>query len=41
MRWDAMCADLEAQAEALAVAERAGEIDERVRAELGALTLRD
>jgi hypothetical protein len=41
MRWDAMFADLEAQAEALEVAERAGEIDERVRAELGALTLFD
>ena len=41
MRWDAMFADLEAQAEALELAERAGEIDERVRAELGALTLRD
>jgi hypothetical protein len=41
MRWDAMFADLEAQAAALEVAERAGEIDERVRAELGALTLFD
>ncbi|HEU5008683.1 MAG TPA: hypothetical protein VFT67_17050 [Jatrophihabitantaceae bacterium] len=41
MRWDAMFADLEAQAEALEVAERAGEVDERVRAEFGALTLFD
>jgi hypothetical protein len=41
MRWDAMFADLEAQADALDVAERAGEVDERVRAELGTLTLLD
>jgi hypothetical protein len=41
MRWDAMFADLEAQADALEVAERAGEIDERVRAELGTLSLFD
>lgn len=41
MRWDAMFADLEAQAAALEVAERAGEIDERVRAELGSLALLD
>jgi hypothetical protein len=41
MRWDAMFADLEAQAEALEVAERAGEVDERIRAELGTLTLFD
>jgi hypothetical protein len=41
MRWDAMFADLEAQAAALEVAERAGEVDERVRAELGTLTVFD
>lgn len=41
MRWETMFADLEAQADALAVAERAGEIDERVRAELGRLSLLD
>lgn len=41
MRWDAMFADLEAQAEALEVAERAGEVDERVRAELGTVTTLD
>jgi hypothetical protein len=41
MRWDAMFADLEAQAEALERAERAGEIDERVRAELGTVSLLD
>ncbi|HZY75170.1 MAG TPA: hypothetical protein VFE40_02550 [Jatrophihabitantaceae bacterium] len=41
MRWESMFADLEAQADALEVAERAGEVDERVRAELGTLTLLD
>jgi hypothetical protein len=41
MRWDAMFADLEAQADALQVAERAGEVDERVRAELGSLAVLD
>lgn len=41
MRWDAMFADLEAQADALLVAERAGEVDERVRAEVGSLGVLD
>lgn len=41
MRWEAMFADLEAQADALLVAERAGEIDERVRAELRSLAVLD
>jgi hypothetical protein len=41
MRWDALFADLEAQAEALERAERAGEVDERVRIEVGALGLLD
>ena len=41
VRWDAMFADLEAQAAALETAQRAGEVDERVRAELGSLTLLD
>ena len=41
MRWDDLFADLEAQADALAVWERAGEIDERTRIELGGLALGD
>lgn len=41
MRWDAMFTDLEAQAGALEVAERAVEIGERVRAELGSLSVLD
>lgn len=41
MRWDDLFADLEARADALAVAERAGEIDERTRIELGGLALGD
>ncbi len=41
MRWEAMFADLEAQAGALDVAERAAEIGDRVRAELGSLSLLD
>lgn len=41
MRWDDLFADLEAQADALAVAERAGEVDERTRIELGGLALGD
>lgn len=41
MRWDALFADLEAQAEALASAERAAEVDERIRGEVGALGLLD
>jgi hypothetical protein len=39
MRWDALFADLDAQAEALARAERAAEIDERARSEVAALGL--
>ena len=41
MRWDALFADLEAQAEALEHAERASEVDERARIEVGALGLLD
>lgn len=41
VRWDELFDDLEAQAEALAVADRAGEIDERTRIELGGLALGD
>lgn len=41
MRWDDLFADLEAQAAALAVAERAGEIEERTRIELGGIGLGD
>ena len=41
VRWDELFADLEAQADALAVAERAGEVDERMRIELGGLALGD
>ncbi len=37
MRWDALFADLEAQAEALAASERAAEADERSRIELASL----
>ena len=39
MRWDALFADLEAQAAALEHAERAAEVEERARGELGALGL--
>ncbi len=39
MRWNGLFADLEAQVEALERQERAGEIDERVRAETGRTTL--
>ncbi len=39
MRWDGLFADLEAQASALETAERAGEVDERVRSELARLPL--
>ena len=41
MRWDAMFADLQAQAEALEVAERAAEVRDRVRAEVGGLAVLD
>lgn len=41
MRWDALFGDLEAQADALAHAERAAEVDERARGEIGALGLVD
>jgi hypothetical protein len=41
MRWDGLFADLEAQAEALANAERAAEVDERTRGEVGALGVLD
>ncbi|MGH8960943.1 MAG: hypothetical protein ACRDWT_07015 [Jatrophihabitantaceae bacterium] len=41
MRWNALFADLEAQAEVLEQAERAAEVQERTRAEVGALTLLD
>lgn len=39
MRWDALFADLDAQAEALERAERATEVDERARIEVGGLGL--
>ncbi len=41
MRWDALFADLEAQAAALEHAERAAEVEERARGELAALGLVD
>jgi len=41
MRWDALFADLEAQAEALERAERASEIDERARIKIAAIGLLD
>lgn len=41
MRWDDLFADLDAQADALEVAERAAEIGERTRIEVGALGLSD
>lgn len=40
-RWDGLFADLAAQAEALEAAERAAEVEERVRIELAATGLRD
>jgi hypothetical protein len=41
MRWDALFADLESQADALEHAERAAEVDERTRIEVAALGLVD
>jgi hypothetical protein len=41
MRWEGLFADLEAQAAALAQAERAAEVEERTRGELAALHLTD
>lgn len=41
MRWDALFADLEAQALALEQSERAAEVEERTRGEIGALGLLD
>ena len=41
MRWDGLFADLEAQAEVLAQAERAAEVEERTRGELAGLGVRD
>lgn len=41
MRWDGLFADLEAQAEALEIAERAAEVEELARAEFGRITLLD
>lgn len=41
MRWDGLFADLEAQAEALELAERAAEVDERARLEIGRIRLLD
>lgn len=41
MRWDELFADLEAQAGAADLAQRAGEVDERTRGEIGMLGLRE
>ena len=41
MRWDGLFADLEAQADRLAVGDRAVEVSERTRIEVGALSLGD
>jgi hypothetical protein len=41
MRWDGLFADLEAQAALLEQEERAAEVDERTRGEIGALELPD
>lgn len=41
MRWDELFGDLEAQAVALDTAERAAEVEERTRAEIGTLRLHD
>ena len=40
-RWDGLFADLEAQAVAIEAAERAGEVEERIRIESGAVRLVD
>ncbi|MEO9138228.1 MAG: hypothetical protein ABI345_04100 [Jatrophihabitans sp.] len=39
MRWDELFGDLEAQADALEIAERAAEVEERTRAEIGTLRM--
>ncbi|WP_375490719.1 hypothetical protein [uncultured Jatrophihabitans sp.] len=41
MRWDGLFADLEAQAQALALAERAAEVETRTRDEIGQLAVYD
>lgn len=41
MRWDGLFADLEAQATELEIAERAAEVEERARAEIGRIRLLD
>ncbi len=41
MRWDDLFADLEAQAYAAGIAQRAGEVDERTRGEVGTLGVRE
>ena len=41
MRWDGLFADLEAQAASLDTAQRAGEVDERARTEIGRIGLLD
>ncbi|MEO9237795.1 MAG: hypothetical protein ABI418_06850, partial [Jatrophihabitantaceae bacterium] len=41
MRWDGLFADLEGQAEALSIAERSAEIEDRTRYETGQLALID
>jgi hypothetical protein len=41
MRWEALFDDLEGQAAALEAAERAAEVDERTRIEVGGVTLAD
>ena len=41
MRWDGLFADLEAQADRFEVADRATEVSERTRIEIGALSLGD
>lgn len=41
MRWDELFADLEGQADALDVAARAAEVEERTRIEVGALSVGD